>query len=298
MEVTKMIKDFLRECKKPKKMRTGDLAELIYDNQDSIVDFYTKKSHLKNASDTVNELFNKMACENFVKALNKIRKSKDEEVQLNIGMVVIIAGFIERRHKDAEMPEGLIESYKELINKLLKSRIKEVNKKLNLDEDLIGDLLIIVPEKSYLPNDKVVGIYSQKMLRKMYILSQDKDLGIDNTEIIGKIFKKLLGKKMLDLIAINILLEKKEFLKNFNDKQQAIWNLMTKFALETIESQDKKHIGELIEYFASRRMKDERNNRDAARRISLTSIDAEQYPKTAKVVSKFAKSKSNIEKYL
>lgn len=292
------MKNFLQECKKPKKMRAGDLATLIYDNQDIIVDFYTRKAHLKDASSTVNELFNKMACDNFVKALNKIRKSKDEDVKLNIGMAVVIAGFIERKHKDPDVSEELIDKYKELINKLLKSRIKEVNKKLNLDPDLIGDLLLIVPEKSYIKNHKIVGVYSQKMLRKMYILSQDKDLGINDIDTVKKIFGKLLGKKLFDLIAINILLEKKEYLKNFNEKQQAIWNLMTTFALDVIEKQDKKHIIELLEYFVSRRKKDIGTNRDSARRISLLSIDSEQYPKTAKAVSKLIKAKSDMEKYL
>lgn len=292
------MKEFLKGCKKINKMKTGELAATIYENQDKIVDFYTRKAHLKESAEIINELYSKMNNEKFVKALNKIRKSDDEEVKLNIGLSVIIAGFIEKKHNDPETSEEIIEAYTNLISKLLKTRIKEVNKKLNLDNDLIADMLLIVPEKSYIKNHKIVGIYSQKMLRKLYILSQDKDIGINDIKTIKKLFKRLIGENLYDLIAVNILLEKKEFLKNFNEKQQAIWNLMTNFALDTIESQDKKHIGELIEYYVSRRKRDAKNDRDSARRISLSSIDAEQYPKTAKVISKLVKSNSDIEKYL
>lgn len=292
------MKEFLKGLKKINKMKTGEVAAVIYENQDRLVDFYTKKAHLKESTEVINELFDKMSNEKFVKALNKIRKSKDEEVKLNIGMSVIIAGFIEKKHNDENVSEELIESYTDLIGKLLKNRIKEVNKKLELDNDLIADLLLIVPEKSYIKNHKIVGIYSQKMLRKLYILSQEKDIGINDIKTVKKIFKRIIGENMYDLIAINILLEKKEFLKNFNERQQAIWNLMTNFALDVIESQDKKHIAELIEYYVSRRKRDARNERDAARRISLTAIDAEQYPKTSKVISKMTKANSDIEKYL
>lgn len=292
------MKEFLKGCKKINKMKTGELASVIYENQDRLVDFYTKKAHLKESAEVINELFSKMNNEKFIKALNKIRKSDDEEVKLNIGLAVIIAGFIEKKHNDPETSEEIIDAYTNLISKLLKTRIKEVNKKLNLDDDLIADMLLIVPEKSYIKNDKIVGIYSQKMLRKLYILSQDKDIGINDIKTVKKLFKRLIGENLYDLIAVNILLEKKEFLKNLNERQQAIWNLMTNFAMTIIESQDKKHIGELIEYYVNRRKRDAKNDRDAARRISLTSVDAEQYPKTAKVISKLVKSNSDIEKYL
>lgn len=282
-------------------MSTNDIANAILDHQDSIVEFYTKNAHhTKNNGivEAINELFDKMSNEKFVKALNKIRKSEKDGVELNIALVVVIAGFIEKRHKDPNMPEELIEKYTTLINKMLKNRVKDVNKKLGLDESLIADLLVIVPERSFITNEKIVGVYSQKMLRKMYILSQDKDLGVNDVETVTKIFKKIIGKNLLDLIAINVLLEKREFLKNLNEKQQAVWNLMTQFALETIESQDKKHITELVTEYVRRRKNDAKREKDGARRISLTTVDAEQYPKLAKAISKFINAHGDLEKYL
>ena len=292
------MKHFLKECRKPNKMRAEELATMIYENQDSIVDFYLKNSHRKEATEMISHLFDKMACEKFAKAIGKIYKksSKDEEIEINLGLAMVIAGFIEKRH--AEMSEDLNTAYTSLIRKILKKRIKEVNKSLSLDESIVADLLLIIPDKSFIRNEKVLGIYCQKLFRKLYILAQNNDIGIADTKTLGKVFKKIIGKKNIDVVATYILLEKKEYLKNFNDKQQALWNLMTQFALDTIEAQEKKHIVELLELYVSRRKFDANKDRDVARRIDLTSIDAEQYPKIAKAVSKLSKSKSNIEKYL
>ena len=95
------------------------------------------------------------------------------------------------------------------------------------------------------------------------------------------------------------MVEKKEFVKNFTEKQTALWNLMTKFALDTIESQDKEHIVELLKYYCEIRKKAANNNRDGARRIQLAEIDVEEYPRIAKGIKNLRKnSKESLTKFL
>lgn len=293
----KIVKEFIKSMKM-KDMKASELAYLIDENQKDLIDFYVKEGHRVKNADVVNKLYEKMLNPKFVKALKKIIKN-EESNGLDAGFVVIINGFIEKNYKNENMNDDLIASYSEIINKVLKGRIKKVNKKVNIDPDIIKELLVIVPDVGYVSDEKFTGIYSQRMLRKLYVISSEKEIGLTKTKEIKKLFKALLGEKVLDLIAINILLEKKEYMKNFNDNQIAIWNLFTDFALELINNEDKKHIVELLEYYCNRRRADANKDRDAARRISLVNIDEEKYPNLAKGIKKFVKNgKESLTKYL
>jgi hypothetical protein len=293
------MKEFIKELK-IKKMKASEIAYEIVSYQTDLVRWFINDAHKAKNAELVNELYSKMATEKFAKAMKKILKNKDDMYgELDCGFAVIIASFLEKFHKDESVTDEIIEIYTDVTDKLLKKRIKEVNKKLNISEDVIKELLVITPDVGYISNDKFVGIYSQKMLRKLYILSAENEIGLTETEQVQKLFKKLFGKNLLDLIAINILLEKKEYLKNFNEQQTAMWNLMTSFALEYIEGEEKEHIVELLEYYCSRRKRDAENNKDGARRINLSSVPESDYPRIAKGIKKFTKNgKESLVKYL
>lgn len=288
------MKDFLKGCK-PNKMSKTELAYLIDEYQSEIIEFYIKKNHLQKFNDVFAELYKKMNSKKFVKALKLILK--DDDMTLDCGFAVVIAGFIGKTCSNEDASAEIMEEYKAIIDKLLKKRVKEIKSKTDIDPAIITELLIIAPSRDYISDDKYVGIYSQKMLKKLYYMASNKEINIDNTKQIKKLFKAIFGKELIDLIAINILLEKKETLKNMNEKQIEIWNLMTTFALEVIESQKKAHIIELLEYYCRRRFNDSKKQNDAARRIQLKSLNAEQYPATSKAVNKMAKS-NKFEPYL
>lgn len=291
------MKEIIKNMKL-KKMKASELAAYIDEHQKDLIEFYVKFGHRAKNADTINELYTRMLNPKFAKALKKILKSEDSE-GIEYGFVTIINGFIEKYHKHEELTEELMADYSVIIDKILKKRIKEVSKKVDIDKNIIKELLVIVPDVGCISNEKFTGIYSQRMLRKLYIISAEREIGITKTKEIKKLFKALFGENILDLIAINILLEKKEYMKNFNEQQLAVWNLFTDFALEYINGEGKKHIGELVEYYCNRRRADDGKERDAARRISLTNIDAEKYSDLSKVVSKFAKNgKESLTKYL
>jgi len=292
------VKELIKNMKL-KDMKASELAEMISENQTELIDFYVKQGHRVKNADTVNKLYEKMLSPKFVKALKKIVKNKDENGGLETGFVVIINGFIEKNHKNENLTEEMLTDYSEIIDKTLKGRVKEVTKKVDLDKEIIKELLVIVPDVGCISNEKFTGIYSQRMLRKLYIISADRETGLTETKQIKKLFKVLFGKNILDLIAINVLLEKKEYMKNFNERQIAIWNLFTDFALEFIDGEEKDHITELLEYYCTRRRADAGKDRDGARRISLTNIDEEKYPRLAKAIKKFNKNgKESLTKYL
>jgi hypothetical protein len=186
--------------------------------------------------------------------------------------------------------------YDDAINKILKKRIKKVSKKLDLEKDIVKELLVIVPDKEAISDERFVGIYSQKITRKLYALAKDIDLGLDETKQVKKLFKELFDENLIEAIAANILLERKENIKNFNDKQTAVWNLMTSFALETIEALKKKDIRELLEYYIGRRQKDAEKGRDFARRVQLSQV-SEDYEKILSVVEDMSE-KEKFKKFL
>lgn len=291
------MKDFLSYCK-PKKMSVEDLAELIYEYQQDIIKGYIKKAHdIQFTKTTLNELFNRMANPKFAKAINFLLKKKNKDVyNVDCGLSVVIGAFIERKHNNEEVTEELIETYLDIINKLLKPRVKEVEKKCPLNKTIITDLLVVAPSREYISNEKFVGVYSQKMLKKLYALSKEADLGLTAKDV-SKMFKAILGKDLLDVIAVNVLLEKKDFIKGLNEQQQAVWNIMTDFALSVIEKEDKKHVVELLEYYVERRINDSKRNKDAQRRIQIASVVEEDYPKITKAVKKLSKD-TKMSQYL
>lgn len=305
---------FLKDCK-PGKLDRQEFAELIESNQKLIIDYISKRGGLYGVNDNVkealDELYSKMAKAAFPKALKYILKS--DVLALDIRFVLPIANFMEHvKPEDQEsnksdddsdyiaiIDEDIMDRYVSIINKLLKSRVKEISKKVDMDDDLLTEFLVVLPDKDIVSeNDaKYIGYYVYKMLKKIYLLADIKDWQFDNTKQIKKLFGELFGKKFVDVVAVHVLLEKKDFIKKLNEKQQVVWNMLTTFALETIEKQEKKHIKELLEYYCAKRAQDEKRQRDGARRIQFSAFSPEEYPTLSKVAKKMSENQK-YKKYL
>jgi hypothetical protein len=305
MEITNIIKGMkFKKSKKDGLKSKEDVikayAKYIYDYQSDIIDFYIKKSFNPKFKDTVAKLYEKMTDVKFAQALEYILKKAKKDakkgvadpVHLDPGFAVIINGYLEQAHhrEDADENAELFDMYFALIRKLLKKKSEKIAEKVGIDDAIVREILVFAPSKEYISSDKYVGVYSQRMLVKLYILAQDKtkEIGLTETKQVKKLFKAIFGEKLLDLIAVHILLEKKERTKNYNDSQLAIWNLMTRFALETIEKQEKKHIHQLIKLYVTRRKNDARNNKDAARRVNMLSGLSADYKNINKIVGKLS----------
>lgn len=279
------IKEILRDLKAKNFNQLGkdDRTYLLYDNIQEIVEFYIKKGH--KAQNDVNELFERMENPKFAKTLLRILKTP-EHSPVDLGMATVIANFLERRH--ANLDEDLVAQYSEAIDKILKKRIKKLSKKTELNKDLLKELLVIVAEPEAISNPQFIGIYVQRMMRKLYTLSKTEDLGLDDVDTMKKLFGQIFGKDLLNDVAINVLLERKEFIRNYNEGQKAMWNNITNFALDVLESNKKKELRELIEYYVMRRSKDAQKNNDSARRIQFSQISEEDYPKLVAVAAKLS----------
>lgn len=284
------MKEFLNECK-PKKMSKEELADLILEHQRDLIKSFVKGAHKQENFNQVNRLYDIMSTEKFMKALKYILK---EKLDLDVGFAVIINGLFERRlNRDdhPEFKENFYEGYMKILSKLLKGRIKDIQDKVDIDKVLLTEILAITPTESIISNPRVTGIYFRKIMKKMYYFAGQENAVLH--ELTAKQIKKLIsmifGKNLIDVVAVETLLEPKETIRNFNEHQLTLWNTMTQFALTVIEKMDdKEEIKKLLKYYVQRRTNDTKNNRDNARRIQLSTISEEDYPKTAKIVAKMA----------
>lgn len=287
------MKEFLNEMKpkKVKRMDKVELSDIILDYQNDIIEFYVKKNHLQKVAPVIDELFAVLSSKKVAKAFKAVCKTEDADM----GLAVVFNAFLVKNAADLE--EEVVDIYIECINKLLKKKIKKIEKKTGLSFECARDLLAIAPGKQYISNENFIGLYVTRMLTRLYNEAKVQKDVLADTKAIKDLFKVIFGKELLDVVAVNILLQKKEYMNGLTEDQLTVWNNLTVFALETIEAEDKDHVVELVEYYIQRRNKDDKKQRDAARRISLTSVQAEDYKRIAKVVSKLAKDQK-VAKYL
>jgi hypothetical protein len=285
-EVKEILKDL--KGKNFNGLNKDDRTYMVYENMHSLVDFYIKKGH--KAHQIVDEIFDRFENPKVAKAFTRIVKTQDE-YPLDLGTATVLADFLEKRHQ--KIDEELVEQYSNVIDKILKKRIKKLNKKLGLEKDLLKELLVVVSEPDAISDPRFVGIYVQRMLRKLYVIAKDNETGLEDVKSVKKLFKALFGEDLLNDIAVNILLERKDFIRNFNESQKSVWNLMTNFALETLEKNKKKELKELVAYYVVRRAKDAKRDRDSARRIQFAQISEEDYPRLHAVAEKLSEDDEN-----
>jgi hypothetical protein len=306
------MKEFMEQWTKKnlKRMEKEDITGLLYDLLPDLVSYYIRKGHHTENRELVETLFAKMVATepDFLKHLKRVVKA-DDFSPVNPSVATIISDLLAYAvRKDSEnlrndenaqpfMSDEMKETYKKLIGKILGKRVDKLSKKLGLSNDYISELLVVVPDPDVVGDAKYLGNYVFRILRKMYALAKEGDTPISDTKTIRKLFKGIFGEDMLNYVAVNVLLERKDNISRFNNQQIELWNLVTEFALDQIESNDKEEVRNLITYFVERREKDADKGRDFARRIPLTSIADDVYTKIAKAVSKVSE-KEKLAKFL
>lgn len=271
--------------KKAQKMSKEERIESVYSNLSGITRFYLTKSHNPKFNDQYNELLDVMAQPKFIKAIKGILKG---DYETNVSLAPILAALYERRHKSIDEESAQI--IQDCISKILKKRIKEVTDATGINKDLATDLLIAIPEPEYVHKVEMIGIYVRAVTKRIYINCAEEVVDvIKETKSAKKLFNALFGKGTAVRIAMALLLERKDTIKNATNTQLEAWNLLTAYALDVIEKGSKKEIkAALKELYIEARKADHEKGRDVARRIVLTSVSDEDYPNIAAAVSDLA----------
>lgn len=288
MKIEKFI-----NCCRPKKMDKDEMIDLLLEAQEDLIEYFVKFAHNPKHADRTAAVYERLGSKTTVKAIKEIEKHD----KLEKGFVLVASNYINYATTKEEYDVDIVDKYTKLIKKVLKDDTKEISEKTGIDEDIVTELLVVIPDEKYRNNEKYVRIFMQKVLRKIYMLSKTREDIITNPKQIKKFFKLTFGKDVLDLIAIYVLLERKEVMEKFNASQVAVFNKITVFALEYIESREKKKIKKMLKEYIRIRMNDDKRGKDAARRFNFAGITDDTYGEIYKVVEKL-KADEDLAKYL
>lgn len=265
-----------------KKMGKEERADFVYEEIPSVIDFYVKKGWRQDSKPTVDAIFDIMEDAKFLKTLKYIAKNK-EEYTLDLGLAVVINDFL--GHRISKLDEDMVSGYTKLICKILKPRVKQITKKIDIDPELLREFLVITPDPELVSDKKVVSIYSGRMLNKIYTLAGEEPIDID-PKTLKKLFKHIFGEEALTRIAVGALLQRKDTLSKFNTEAQLkLWNNVTTFALNTLEKADKDELRQRLEFYYRTCKKDKDRGNNFARRTELTTL-GEDYPNIYKTLCK------------
>ena len=236
-----------------------------------------------------------MATEKFAKALTKIIKS--DELNLDPWFAVIISGFITYCHhlsEENKVDEDIVDAYRVVITKLLKKDVKKVLKKYDVAEDEVYNMLIELPSVEHIDEPKFVIPFAQRIFRQIYAKAREEGTTFDS-KTLRKVVRDVYGKEYVEYFSLAALLEKKDNIKQFNEKQLSAWSMVTDFALDYIEKQKKDDIKDIVLKYAERRKSDAKREKGVvtARRLEFSSINTEDYPKLRSVTDKLKDSKKN-----
>ena len=140
--------------------------------------------------------------------------------------------------------------------------------KAGIDEAVAFDVLSIIPDPRILV--KSAHFHFRKFFQCLY--EHGKNKSIDFEELVDVLFKN--NENFEQSMIVFTLLERKEKIANFNQSQNTLFNKITTWTFNTLESY-----------------------KDTNRRYYISSLLEEDYPKIIKVVKKMLADDPNIKKY-
>ena len=221
------IKPILKELqwKNLKQYEKDDRTKIIYDDINELAVYYIRESH-RMRDDIREKIFEILQNKKVAKLIKRITKTLDQ-APLDPSIVILFTNFME---KCKDVDEDVMIIYLDTINAILKKRIKKISKKVGLDKELVKEVLVIVP-KPEIVNPRLVGIYVNRIMRKLYTLGKENDLKINDYEVLVKLFEHIFGKELIPQVSVELLLERRDIIKNFNDNQKKLCNVGTNAAL-------------------------------------------------------------------
>ncbi len=270
----------------------------VYDNMYDIVEFHVTKGHNKKHIDTVNRLYKVMCSEKFISTVEKMTKKKSE-YPLIPEMAIVFSDLVDRRNR--ELGEENVEFYVGVVDKLLKPRVKEIAEKVDLPKTLITETLVVLPDV-HLIDPKYISVYVGKALRKIYILANmigTEEIEKMSVKSLKKMFKQIFGKENFNAVLLSIALERRDFVRNFNDVQLLMWSKLSELLLSELDEMKKKSLKNFIFDYIDKREFNVKKNNDFARRIDFLGLENEEgMEKIYKTAKKIVEKDNKLEKYL
>lgn len=294
------VKDFIQTWtgNELKEMDKEDRMYSIHDDMYDIVEFYVTKGHNRKHAETVNKIYKVLSNEKFISTIEKMTKKK-AEYYLIPEMALLFSEFVDRRGR--EIGEENVERYATVVDKLLKPRVKELRSKIDLPKSIVTETLVVLPDKD-LVNEKFIGIYVGKALRKLYILAnllEKEELEEIALGDLKKLFKAIFGKENFNTVLRTIALERRDLCNNFNEKQLVMWSKMTELLLLEMNEMKKKSLKNFLYEIIEWRENASKKNMDYLRRVDFTKLqDDEEMEKISKVVCSIIEDDAKNKRFL
>lgn len=274
-----------------------------------------KNGKIDNDNQKIREgIFSKFVNEDWsidlVKYLTKNYKEKEFEDWMWIDCLPFLIKDIIRdlnrfnKEKEAKDPQAkengeLINTkpYYKLCETILKKKIKALEE-CGLSEDAAFDVACTFPSTSLLefgrrPYSPSMQYFCGQLIFLLY------DLAKRNEDVnFAKIIKALNLDEYDDILIRFIIREKRSKIKNFTAKQKALFNDITYWALDKMNTFPKEVIVDILKYYVKDRKRDESQGRDEPRRFYLSSVPQEEYKKIYKAVKALTKEDETTRKYL
>lgn len=285
-----------------KELKKDYFASLTYDLPD-VIDWILRKGHIQNpeVQDIKNKCYAKLAgdegrgpefIEYLIKYLNKGLEIENIEF-FPIILHEIIADILKFNEDHKDKPEEMIKKPDELFalyELILKKRIKKAKKKGSIPEDLIFDLLGIMPCKEaaeYSGFFRVRGIFDL-----LYAYAETHAVAFST------IIEFLFDENDYRYIIGYALQERREKYKGFNETQKRLFNDINEWIFPRLEELEKSDIKDILENYIGVRKRDASQGKDSNRRYYISSLPTSLYPRIGKAIEQIKNIDAEAEKYL
>lgn len=286
--------DYYDSKKELKQAYFSEIVELLPRSIALLVN-YGNREEVKEIKSAI---YDKITNEDFLKYLRKeIKNGEDfDNLILLPNLIYDIVAEAEQRviAEKEENPDKVVEldvdDLTDLSRVILKKKIKKLQK-IGIDENVALQIASIFPSAKILDKS---GFYHLRRLFKALYQSASKTT-INFEKLANTLFKN--NEDYLRDLVLFALLERKEKINSFNDKQKDLFTQMTQYCLQELENLKKDDIRQIIENYIKARKRDDSQNKDAPRRFALGQLPEKEYPKIAKVVDRIKDNDKSTTKF-
>lgn len=179
-------------------------------------------------------------------------------------------------------------------HRIVKRKAKKLSYATNLPIEICKTAYFNVPNPKFI-NRYQVGFYANKVLTNIYDTVDKYDVTLDRIKW-KTFFGEIFGDTNVVEVANYIMLEGMNRINDYKGSEvKEVWNDLTKFALDILEDAPEQIQTQMMDLYTKRvaRMFD---NNVYELRVDLRSLDSEEYPHLAKIVSKYTDKISEIIK--
>lgn len=252
-------------------MRNKCLAQLTGNQREGIeyIEYLTKRIKDEGRESIENIMFFPIIIHQIIEDIIRYNETEEDE------------------SKRFNSPDDLFNLYGEI----LKKRMKKARKRGIDNEDLVFDLLGVMPVPEAIKYSRFFRIRGVFDIIYRYA---EKDPLINVRKILTFLFYE---EDMPDVIEY-ALLEKKSKLKAFNENQKKIFTDITNVVFTELEDMRKDEIRDILRNYVKMRKKDAAANKDENRRFYIASLPETKYPHIVKVVNGLIYDDEDIKRYL